>query len=135
MRPLPAALPLTSSFHVPLGGHGPLGPVSVGHSHVVPPFCVGFNFLGHVEARVREEDPSCLWENVSRRAFKSHACKPNPPSSGVLMAVLSPGGCTPVVGCNETRMLEMLPRCGKAFADRMHEVDAWKWCNLSEFVV
>ncbi|XP_001496147.4 receptor activity-modifying protein 3 isoform X1 [Equus przewalskii] len=52
-----------------------------------------------------------------------------------LLLVLLCGGCTPVVGCNETRMLEMLPRCGKAFADRMHEVDAWKWCNLSEFVV
>lgn len=38
-------------------------------------------------------------------------------------------------GCNETRMLEKLPLCGKAFADMMHKVDVWKWCNLSEFIV
>ncbi|MBZ3885670.1 Receptor activity-modifying protein 3 [Sciurus carolinensis] len=45
------------------------------------------------------------------------------------------GGCARVCGCNETRMLERLPRCGKAFADMMHKVDVWKWCNLSEFIV
>ncbi|XP_030887216.1 receptor activity-modifying protein 3 isoform X1 [Leptonychotes weddellii] len=45
------------------------------------------------------------------------------------------GGCPRVGGCNETRMLEKLPLCGKAFADMMHKVDVWKWCNLSEFIV
>ncbi|XP_029770528.1 receptor activity-modifying protein 3 isoform X1 [Suricata suricatta] len=45
------------------------------------------------------------------------------------------GGCPRVGGCNETRMLEKLPRCGKAFADMMRTVEVWKWCNLSEFIV
>lgn len=45
------------------------------------------------------------------------------------------GGCAQVCGCNETGMLERLPRCGRAFADMMQKVDVWKWCNLSEFVV
>ncbi|KAM5187836.1 receptor activity-modifying protein 3 isoform 1-T1 [Callospermophilus lateralis] len=45
------------------------------------------------------------------------------------------GGCARVCGCNETRMLERLPLCGKAFADMMQKVDVWKWCNLSEFIV
>ncbi|XP_041525487.1 receptor activity-modifying protein 3 [Microtus oregoni] len=43
--------------------------------------------------------------------------------------------CAQVCGCNETGMLERLPRCGRTFADRMQRVDVWKWCNLSEFVV
>ncbi|XP_013208819.1 receptor activity-modifying protein 3 [Microtus ochrogaster] len=43
--------------------------------------------------------------------------------------------CAQVYGCNETGMLERLPRCGRTFADRMQRVDVWKWCNLSEFVV
>nr|AJE28214.1 receptor activity modifying protein 3 [Castor fiber] len=45
------------------------------------------------------------------------------------------GGCTCVCGCNETEMLQRLPLCGKAFADMMHKVDVWKWCDLPEFVV
>jgi receptor activity modifying protein 3 len=32
-------------------------------------------------------------------------------------------------------MLQRLPLCGKAFADMMHKVDVWKWCDLPEFVV
>ncbi|MEJ1274395.1 receptor (calcitonin) activity modifying protein 3 [Cricetulus griseus] len=47
----------------------------------------------------------------------------------------SGGECAQVCGCNETGMLERLPRCGKAFADMMQKVDVWKWCNLSEFIV
>ncbi|XP_072633332.1 receptor activity-modifying protein 3 isoform X1 [Canis lupus baileyi] len=53
----------------------------------------------------------------------------------LLLLLLLCGGCPRVGGCNETRMLEKLPRCGKAFADMMHKVDVWKWCNLSEFIV
>nr|XP_023414387.1 receptor activity-modifying protein 3 [Loxodonta africana] len=45
------------------------------------------------------------------------------------------GSCPRVDGCDETRMMEKLPRCGKAFADVMQELDIWKWCNLSEFIV
>ncbi|XP_059963684.1 receptor activity-modifying protein 3 [Mesoplodon densirostris] len=45
------------------------------------------------------------------------------------------GGCPPAGGCNEKRMLAMLPRCGKTFAERMKKVEVWKWCNLSEFIV
>lgn len=45
------------------------------------------------------------------------------------------GECAQVCGCNETGMLERLPRCGKAFAEMMQKVDVWKWCNLSEFIV
>ncbi|KAM9216147.1 receptor activity-modifying protein 3 [Trichechus inunguis] len=51
-----------------------------------------------------------------------------------LLLLLS-GVCPRVDGCNETRMLEKLPRCGKAFAEMMQQVDVWKWCNLSEFIV
>lgn len=45
------------------------------------------------------------------------------------------GECAQVCGCNETGMLERLPRCGKAFAEMMQKVAVWKWCNLSEFIV
>ncbi|XP_051020889.1 receptor activity-modifying protein 3 [Acomys russatus] len=45
------------------------------------------------------------------------------------------GECAQVCGCNETGMLERLPRCGKAFADMMQKIEVWKWCNLSEFIV
>ncbi|KAB1276539.1 Receptor activity-modifying protein 3 [Camelus dromedarius] len=44
------------------------------------------------------------------------------------------GECSPVGGCNETRMLELLPWCGEAFANMMHKVEVWKRCNLSEFI-
>ncbi|XP_031194933.1 receptor activity-modifying protein 3 isoform X1 [Mastomys coucha] len=47
----------------------------------------------------------------------------------------SSGECAQVCGCNETGMLERLPRCGKAFAEMMQKVAVWKWCNLSEFIV
>ncbi|XP_041609619.1 receptor activity-modifying protein 3 isoform X2 [Vulpes lagopus] len=57
------------------------------------------------------------------------------PQLRLLLLLLLCGGCPRVGGCNETRMLEKLPRCGKAFADMMHKVDVWKWCNLSEFIV
>nr|XP_058929609.1 receptor activity-modifying protein 3 isoform X1 [Kogia breviceps] len=45
------------------------------------------------------------------------------------------GECPPVGGCNEKRMLSLLPHCGEAFAERMKKVEVWKWCNLSEFIV
>ncbi|XP_072821549.1 receptor activity-modifying protein 3 isoform X1 [Vicugna pacos] len=45
------------------------------------------------------------------------------------------GECSPVGGCNETRMLELLPWCGEAFANMMHKVEVWKRCNLSEFIM
>ncbi|XP_073665618.1 receptor activity-modifying protein 3 isoform X2 [Tursiops truncatus] len=45
------------------------------------------------------------------------------------------GECPPVGGCNEKRMLAMLPHCGQTFAERMKKVEVWKWCNLSEFIV
>lgn len=53
----------------------------------------------------------------------------------VLTAVCPLGECPPVSGCNEKRMLAMLPRCGKTFAEMMKKVEVWKWCNLSEFIV
>ncbi|XP_045875982.1 receptor activity-modifying protein 3 [Meles meles] len=53
----------------------------------------------------------------------------------LLLLLLLCGGCPPAGGCNETRMLEKLPLCGKAFADMMRTVDVWKRCNLSEFIV
>lgn len=51
------------------------------------------------------------------------------------LTVSSAGTCARVCGCNETRMLERLPRCGKTFAERMREVAVWKWCDLSQFIV
>lgn len=82
---------------------------------------------------LRGRAPSCLWGDVSRRLeghFANHV-----PGCVMPMAVPSPGGCPPAGGCNETRMLEKLPLCGKAFADMMRTLDAWKRCNLSEFIV
>ncbi|XP_055000808.1 receptor activity-modifying protein 3 [Sorex araneus] len=45
------------------------------------------------------------------------------------------GGGAPVGGCNETRMLELLPQCQAAFSASMHSVAVWKWCDLAEFIV
>ncbi|PNI43837.1 RAMP3 isoform 2 [Pan troglodytes] len=53
----------------------------------------------------------------------------------LLLLLLLCGGCPRAGGCNETGMLERLPLCGKAFADKMGKVDVWKRCNLSEFIV
>ena len=58
-----------------------------------------------------------------------------PAIPAALTAVSSLGECPPVGGCNEKRMLAMLPHCGKTFAERMKKVEVWKWCNLSEFIV
>ncbi|XP_066899109.1 receptor activity-modifying protein 3 isoform X1 [Kogia breviceps] len=52
-----------------------------------------------------------------------------------LLLLLLCGECPPVGGCNEKRMLSLLPHCGEAFAERMKKVEVWKWCNLSEFIV
>ncbi|XP_076974754.1 receptor activity-modifying protein 3 isoform X2 [Tamandua tetradactyla] len=52
----------------------------------------------------------------------------------LLLLLLFSGSSPSVGGCNETRMLEKLPQCGDAFADRMQKVEVWKWCNLSEFI-
>uniref|UniRef100_A0A8C3XR91 Receptor activity-modifying protein 3 n=1 Tax=Chelydra serpentina TaxID=8475 RepID=A0A8C3XR91_CHESE len=40
----------------------------------------------------------------------------------------------PVIVCNESLMLEKLPRCGKSFEEMMKKVDSKKWCNLTEFI-
>ena len=54
----------------------------------------------------------------------------------MMLTTLSSLGESPPVGdCNEKRMLAMLPRCGKTFAEKMKKVEVWKWCNLSEFIV
>ncbi|XP_021109918.1 receptor activity-modifying protein 3 [Heterocephalus glaber] len=53
----------------------------------------------------------------------------------LLWLLLLCGTCARVCCCNETRMLERLPRCGKTFAERMREVAVWKWCDLSQFIV
>uniref|UniRef100_A0A8B9YB13 Receptor activity-modifying protein 3 n=2 Tax=Bos TaxID=9903 RepID=A0A8B9YB13_BOSMU len=53
----------------------------------------------------------------------------------MLTTLSSLGESPPVGGCNEKRMLAMLPRCGKTFAEKMKKVEVWKWCNLSEFIV
>uniref|UniRef100_A0A8C3YBC9 Receptor activity-modifying protein 3 n=1 Tax=Catagonus wagneri TaxID=51154 RepID=A0A8C3YBC9_9CETA len=53
----------------------------------------------------------------------------------LLLLLLLCGACPPVSGCNEKRMLAMLPRCGRTFAEMMKKVEVWKWCNLSEFIV
>ncbi|XP_034617186.1 receptor activity-modifying protein 3 isoform X2 [Trachemys scripta elegans] len=39
-----------------------------------------------------------------------------------------------VIVCNESLMLEKLPRCGKSFEEMMKKVDSKKWCNLTEFI-
>lgn len=80
------------------------------------------------------EGPPLPAGGVSAGGLEGHIAN-DIPSSVMAVAVPSPGGCPRVGGCNETRMLEKLPLCGKAFADRMHKVDVWKWCNLSEFIV
>ncbi|EPY88198.1 receptor activity-modifying protein 3 [Camelus ferus] len=56
------------------------------------------------------------------------------PTGGPVL-VVPPCECSPVGGCNETRMLELLPWCGEAFANMMHKVEVWKRCNLSEFIM
>lgn len=45
------------------------------------------------------------------------------------------GGGAPVGGCDETRMLELLPLCRTAFAASMHKVAASKWCDLAEVIM
>ncbi|KAM9164804.1 receptor activity-modifying protein 3 isoform 2-T2 [Pangshura tecta] len=40
-----------------------------------------------------------------------------------------------VIVCNESLMLEKLPRCGKSFEEMMKKVDSKKWCNLTEFIL
>ncbi|XP_028346044.1 receptor activity-modifying protein 3 isoform X4 [Physeter macrocephalus] len=55
--------------------------------------------------------------------------------SRVQFSTRSTGECPPAGGCNEKRMLALLPHCGKTFAEKMKKVEVWKWCNLSEFIV
>ncbi|XP_007538997.1 receptor activity-modifying protein 3 [Erinaceus europaeus] len=52
----------------------------------------------------------------------------------LLRMLLLGGGCPLVGGCDETRMLEVLPLCGKAFSSMMQRVDVWRWCDLSAII-
>ncbi|KAG6923795.1 receptor activity modifying protein 3 [Chelydra serpentina] len=51
-----------------------------------------------------------------------------------LMTLGLTGARQPVIVCNESLMLEKLPRCGKSFEEMMKKVDSKKWCNLTEFI-
>lgn len=79
----------------------------------------------------------CLhrWEGLRVNHQGSGAVLVSVPWTSLLSLLSLLGECAQVCGCNETGMLERLPRCGKAFAEMMQKVDVWKWCNLSEFIV
>ncbi|CAM4513689.1 receptor activity-modifying protein 3 isoform X2 [Lepidochelys kempii] len=51
-----------------------------------------------------------------------------------LMTLGLTGARQKVIVCNESLMLEKLPRCGKSFEEMMKKVDSKKWCNLTEFI-
>ncbi|XP_032627022.1 receptor activity-modifying protein 3 [Chelonoidis abingdonii] len=51
-----------------------------------------------------------------------------------LMTLGFTGAHQQVIVCNESLMLEKLPRCGKSFEEMMKKVDSKKWCNLTEFI-
>ncbi|XP_038249330.1 receptor activity-modifying protein 3 isoform X3 [Dermochelys coriacea] len=51
-----------------------------------------------------------------------------------LMTLGLTGARQKMIVCNESLMLEKLPRCGKSFEEMMKKVDSKKWCNLTEFI-
>lgn len=51
-----------------------------------------------------------------------------------LMTLGLTGAHQQVIICNESLMLEKLPKCGKSFEEMMKRVDSKKWCNLTEFI-
>ena len=129
--PCPSACcPLTCFFPCRPGRPRALWVLSPGCLQVGHSFCTGFNLPRSHGGQGEGGRPQLALRVISRSPSRLMPAVPE-----VLMAVSSLGECPPVGGCNEKRMLAMLPHCGQTFAERMKKVEVWKWCNLSEFIV
>ncbi|XP_054941086.1 receptor activity-modifying protein 3 isoform X2 [Physeter macrocephalus] len=85
----------------------------------------GWSFQGCVGEQGGDLKPGHLDKPGSATCYRGTSCESGRWS----------GECPPAGGCNEKRMLALLPHCGKTFAEKMKKVEVWKWCNLSEFIV